>query len=122
MHIVYLTNARIPSRTANSVQSMKICAGFVAAGHEVTMVCASYGQGKTGLEGPFRRGRRRGMVSGIDVVEFDLSYSNDQGFVRRVGRDRLELRPAGVVELVDERRIAPESFGRGEIFDPMSLP
>ena len=38
MNIVYLTNGRIPSRTANSVQSMKICAGFVAAGHEVTMV------------------------------------------------------------------------------------
>ena len=38
MHIVYVTNGRIPSRTANSLQSMKVCAGFVAAGHEVTMV------------------------------------------------------------------------------------
>jgi glycosyltransferase involved in cell wall biosynthesis len=38
MHIVYVTNGRIPSRTANSLQSMKVCAGFVSAGHEVTMI------------------------------------------------------------------------------------
>lgn len=38
MRIVYLTNGRIPSRTANSVQSVKVCAGFAAAGHEVTMI------------------------------------------------------------------------------------
>jgi glycosyltransferase involved in cell wall biosynthesis len=38
MHIVYVTNGRIPSRTANSLQSMKVCAGFVSAGHAVTMI------------------------------------------------------------------------------------
>ncbi|MEX1184334.1 MAG: glycosyltransferase [Gemmatimonadota bacterium] len=42
MHIVYLTNGRIPSKTANSLQSVKICAGFVAAGHELTMLVPRY--------------------------------------------------------------------------------
>ena len=29
------------------------------------------------------KGVRRGIVDGIDVIEFDLSYSNKDGFVRR---------------------------------------
>jgi glycosyltransferase involved in cell wall biosynthesis len=52
-------------------------------GHEVTMVCGSYGVGNTGLEGPFTRGVRRGKVDGIEVVEFALGYSNKDSFLRR---------------------------------------
>jgi glycosyltransferase involved in cell wall biosynthesis len=47
------------------------------------MVCGAYGQANTGLSGPYVRGRRRGYVDGIDVIEFDLPYSNDQTFGRR---------------------------------------
>jgi glycosyltransferase involved in cell wall biosynthesis len=49
------------------------------------MVCGSYAQGKTGLTGPFDRGRRRGTVDGIDVIEFDLNYGNEMGFLARLG-------------------------------------
>jgi glycosyltransferase involved in cell wall biosynthesis len=56
---------------------------LLARGHQVTMVCGSYGGGKTGLAGPFVRGRRRGIVDGIDIIEFDLAYSNADGLVRR---------------------------------------
>ncbi len=55
------------------------------AGHSVTMVCGSYSQGKTGLHAPFDKGRRRGVVDGIDVIEFDLDYGNHMGFAQRVG-------------------------------------
>jgi glycosyltransferase involved in cell wall biosynthesis len=54
-------------------------------GHSVTMVCGSYNKGNTGLTGAFRRGRRRGIVDGIEVIEFDLDYGNDMGFWRRIG-------------------------------------
>lgn len=47
------------------------------------MVCGSYGQGQTGLEGPFAGGIRRGKVDGIDVLEFDIGYSNADGFLKR---------------------------------------
>lgn len=47
------------------------------------MACGSYGQSKTGLDTPFQRGRRSGMVDGIRVVEFDLSYSNTDGLSKR---------------------------------------
>jgi glycosyltransferase involved in cell wall biosynthesis len=52
-------------------------------GHQVTMVCGSYGPSDTGLCHPFARGRREGIVDGIRVIEFDLSTSNKDGFLKR---------------------------------------
>lgn len=57
---------------------------LVARGHAVTMVCGSSGAGNTGLSQPFESGRRRGRVDGINVVEFDLGYSNKLSFTRRI--------------------------------------
>jgi glycosyltransferase involved in cell wall biosynthesis len=37
MRIAYLSNARIPSRVANSVHVMKICQAFARQGHDVTL-------------------------------------------------------------------------------------
>jgi glycosyltransferase involved in cell wall biosynthesis len=47
------------------------------------MVCETYGGGETGLDLPFAGGRRRGNVEGIDVIEFDLAYSNNDGLFKR---------------------------------------
>ncbi len=49
------------------------------------MVCGSYVQGNTGLTTPFAKGRRRGIIDGIDVIEFDLDYGNHMGFAQRIG-------------------------------------
>jgi len=68
---------------ATGIRSYEMARRLIERGHEVTMVCSSYGQASTGLSSPFVRGRRRGLVDGIDVVEFDLAYSNADGFVRR---------------------------------------
>jgi glycosyltransferase involved in cell wall biosynthesis len=56
---------------------------LVDRGHEVLMVCGSEARGQTGLSVPFESGRRRGMVDGIEVLEFDLAYSNKDSFVKR---------------------------------------
>lgn len=56
---------------------------LVAQGHQVTMVCGSYGGGETGLSVPFLKGRRDGRVDGIDIIEFDLAYSNADGLLKR---------------------------------------
>lgn len=70
---------------------------LLAKGHEVTMVCGSFGEGKTGLSGPFVRGRRTGVVDGIDVIEFELPYSNRDGFIRRtITFLRFAIRSIGV--------------------------
>jgi glycosyltransferase involved in cell wall biosynthesis len=57
---------------------------LVGRGHEVTVVCGSFGYGaQTGLSSEFRHGKRTGLVEGIRVVEFALPYSNSSSFARR---------------------------------------
>lgn len=56
---------------------------LIAEGHSVTMVCGTYNSGATGLTGSFVNGARRGVVDGIDVIEFELPYGNSDGFLKR---------------------------------------
>ena len=49
----------------------------------MTMVCGSGQMANTGLSGEPGKGRRRGIVDGIEVIELDLPYSNYDGFVKR---------------------------------------
>ncbi len=65
------------------VRSYVMARRLLARGHQVTMVCGSYRGGVTGLDGPFVNGCRRGSVDGIEVIEFDLAYSNSDGFLKR---------------------------------------
>lgn len=65
------------------IRSYEMARRLVVRNHQVTMVCGSYGGGVTGLTMPFLNGRRRGTVDGIDIVEFDLAYSNSDGLVKR---------------------------------------
>lgn len=83
MHILYFhQHFSTPSGSAGT-RSYEMAVRLVEAGHCVTIVCGSYRQGTTGLTGPFSGKMRTGTVEGIDIVEFDLSYGNDDGFVRR---------------------------------------
>jgi len=68
---------------ATFTRSYEMMRRLVERGHEVTVVCGSFAAGSTGLESPFIKGFREGIVDGIRVVEFDLSYSNKLSFVRR---------------------------------------
>lgn len=68
---------------STGTRSYEMARRLIARGHQVTMVCGSFGAGCTGLSGVSLNGRRRGDVDGIDVIEFDLGYSNKLGFVRR---------------------------------------
>jgi lipopolysaccharide/colanic/teichoic acid biosynthesis glycosyltransferase/glycosyltransferase involved in cell wall biosynthesis len=56
---------------------------LVEAGHQVQMVCLQDARTHTGLSGPFTAGRRSGLVDGIEVIEFDLPYSNHAGLMQR---------------------------------------
>jgi glycosyltransferase involved in cell wall biosynthesis len=65
------------------VRSYQMARALIAAGHEVTIVCGSYRGGATGLSGPYIKGRRSGIVEDIEVIEFELPYSNALGFLKR---------------------------------------
>ena len=56
---------------------------LIEKGHSVTMVCLSRKDGNTGLNQPFVKGRREGIVDGILVIEIELLYSNYQNLIRR---------------------------------------
>ncbi len=68
---------------AAGTRSYEMARRLVEAGHEVTMVCGTYGVGMSGLSGPFVKRRRTGSVDGIEVIELELPYHNKHGFLKR---------------------------------------
>ncbi|MAZ21147.1 glycosyltransferase family 4 protein [Roseovarius sp.] len=85
MHVLYFHQHFSTPQGSAGTRSYEMAQALIRAGHSVTMVCGSYAQGNTGLASSFTKGRRRGMVAGIDVIEFDLNYGNDMGFAQRIG-------------------------------------
>lgn len=83
MKVLYFHQHFSTPKGSAGIRSYQMALKLVELGHQVTMVCGSYGAGTTGLTMPFTQGRRRGNVDGIDIIEFDLAYSNHDGFVKR---------------------------------------
>lgn len=83
MRIIYLHQHFSTPKGASGIRSYEMAQALLKQGHRVTMVCGSYGVGNTGLTSAFKNGKRRGTTDGIDVIEFDLSYSNADGFLKR---------------------------------------
>ncbi|MBX9468087.1 MAG: glycosyltransferase family 4 protein [Rhizobium sp.] len=85
MHVLYFHQHFSTPQGSAGTRSYEMAQALIREGHSVTMVCGSYAQGKTGLSAPFKKGRRRGIVDGIDVIEFALNYGNHMGFMQRIG-------------------------------------
>lgn len=83
MRVIYFHQHFSTPKGSAGIRSYEMARRLLARGHQVTMVCGSYGGGETGLLQPFVEGRRRGTVDGIDIIEFDLAYSNTDGLVKR---------------------------------------
>lgn len=84
MHVLYFHQHFSTPKGSAGTRSYEMAQALLREGHRVTMVCGSYVQGNTGLTGPFTKGRRRGAVDGIDVIEFNLDYGNHMGFMQRL--------------------------------------
>ena len=85
MHVLYFHQHFSTPQGSAGTRSYEMAQALIRGGHSVTMVCGSYAQGNTGLSMPFEKGRRRGVVDGVDVIEFDLNYGNHMGFAQRLG-------------------------------------
>ncbi len=83
MRILYFHQHFSTPKGSAGIRSYEMARRLLARGHQVTMVCGSYGGGETGLLSAFANGRRMGCVDGIDIIEFDLAYSNSDGFLKR---------------------------------------
>ena len=83
MHILYFHQHFTTPKGSTGIRSYTMARSLIARGHKVTMVCGSFIGSKTGLSGEFIRGKRRGYVDGIDVIELDLRYGNIDSFLKR---------------------------------------
>lgn len=83
MRVLYFHQHFSTPKGSTGIRSYEMARRLLTHGHQVTIICGSYGGGETGLTQPFVRGRRRGQVDGIEIIEFDLAYSNADGFLKR---------------------------------------
>jgi len=83
MRILYFHQHFSTPNGSTGIRSYEMARRLIYHNHKVTMVCGSYGGGETGLTSVFINGKRRGNVDGIDIIEFDLAYSNNDGLVKR---------------------------------------
>jgi len=106
MRVLYFHQHFSRPSGAAGTRSFEMARALIEHGHSVTIVCGSYNQGDTGLTMPFTKGCRRGLVDGIDVIEFQLAYGNQLGIWKRlavfakfaIGSVRIAMRePADVV-------------------------
>ena len=84
MKILYFHQHFSTPKGSAGIRSYAMAQSLIRNGHQVTMVCGSFGAGQTGLTQPFNKGMRRGMVDGIDIIEFELHYSNALSFLKRI--------------------------------------
>ncbi|NKG38766.1 glycosyltransferase family 4 protein [Acinetobacter johnsonii] len=84
MKILYFHQHFSTPKGSAGIRSYAMAQSLIRNGHQVMMVCGSFGAGQTGLTQPFNKGMRRGMVDGIDIIEFELPYSNALSFLKRI--------------------------------------
>jgi len=97
MRVIYFHQYFSTPGGSGGIRSYAMAKRLVGRGHQVLMVCGSVAGGRTGLSVPFKQGRRRAVVDGIEVLEFDLAYSNSDSFIRRtVTFFKFGLRSIGV--------------------------
>jgi glycosyltransferase involved in cell wall biosynthesis len=83
MRIIYFHQYFVIPQGAGGIRSYVMARQLIARGHQVVVVCGRVEGGMTGLNAAFQRGIRRGVVDGIEVIEFDLNYSNSDGLFKR---------------------------------------
>lgn len=83
MKVLYFHQHFSTPKGSAGIRSYAMARKLVDHGHEVVMVCGSYGGGQTGLTDEFVNGRRQGNVDGIEIIELNLAYSNKDGFLKR---------------------------------------
>lgn len=83
MNILYFHQHFSTPQGSTGTRSYEMAKALIKAGHQVTIVCGSFGSGDTGLSNSFLKGVRRGNVDSINIIEFELPYSNNDRFIKR---------------------------------------
>ena len=102
MHVLYFHQYFNTPRGAGGIRSYEFARALLARGHRVTMVCVNEETDPLDLPGPLTGPVRRGVIDGIDVIQFNLNYSNHQSLPQRAGIFfRFALRGIGLALTMD---------------------
>ena len=83
MNIVYLHQYFTNLSGSYGTRSYEFSKSLISKGHKVTVICLSNDRSITGLEGVFKNSVRKGIVEGINIIEFKFFYSNKQNLLLR---------------------------------------
>lgn len=83
MKILYVHQLFSTRQGAVGTRSYELAMRMIEKGHEVTMLCANYANAKTGLEKPFNKGFRTGIVDGIRIIEYEIPIGNKMSLLKR---------------------------------------
>jgi glycosyltransferase involved in cell wall biosynthesis len=83
LRILYLHQHHSSPAGSTATRSHGFARALAARGHAVTIACGRYDGAATGLDGPFRRGRREGRVGGVHIHELDIRCGNAMGLAAR---------------------------------------
>jgi len=83
MHVLYFHQYFNTPRGAGGLRSYEFARALLARGHRVTMVCVCDERDPLDLPGPKNASIRRGNIDGIDIIQFNLAYSNHQSLPKR---------------------------------------
>jgi len=98
MHILYFHQYFTTPKGETGTRSYEVAKVLVKRGHQVTMICGTGVRLKVAGLQEVRKGEKHGVVDGINVIQFELSYSNRDGFLRRsLAFFKFALRSIGVV-------------------------
>lgn len=85
MKVLYFHQHFSTPKGSTGTRSYEMAKELIKREHQVTMVCGRGFLADSGLTGEARKGFRRGVVDGIDVVEINLPYSNYDSLTKRAG-------------------------------------
>lgn len=83
MKILYYHQFFAVPKGGGGTRSYEFAKRLAKSGHDVTVICGSIKTSTTGLSGPFVKGRRTGVVDGINVIELDIPVANRTAFLPR---------------------------------------
>ncbi len=85
MHVLYFHQHFSIPNGAPGTRPYELSQMLIKRGHEVTLVCEAVfnKRGSIKLNGASGNGYRRGEVDGIDLIELDYPYSDNQNIIKR---------------------------------------
>ena len=83
MRILYFHQHFSTPNGAAGTRSYEFAKQLIKNGHSVTIVCGKYWIADSGLNGEFIDNKRTGTFQGINIIQFNLNYSNSMSFLYR---------------------------------------